>query len=44
MATIATTNPQTRKPWIRPAVEKIAAGRAEAGTRNNRQDAEFQSS
>jgi hypothetical protein len=33
-----------RKPWVRPAVEKIAAGQAEAGTRNNRQDADLQTS
>lgn len=24
-----------RKPWLRPVVEKIAAGQAEVGTRNS---------
>lgn len=32
-----------RKPWVRPAVEKIAAGRAEVGTRTN-PDGEFTTS
>lgn len=27
------TTPTPRKPWIRPAVQKIAAGQAETGTR-----------
>ncbi len=25
--------PAARKPWVRPAVQKIAAGQAETGTR-----------
>lgn len=28
-----TTTTPARKPWVRPAVEKIAAGQAEVGTR-----------
>ena len=34
---------QARKPWIRPVVEKIAAGQAESGTRSN-PDGAFQTS
>ena len=34
MTKTATTPVSARKPWVRPAVEKIAAGQAEVGTRN----------
>jgi len=39
-----TTPPTTaRKPWLRPAVGKIAAGQAEVGTRSA-QDGDFTTS
>ncbi|MEG8026140.1 hypothetical protein QP178_19905 [Sphingomonas aurantiaca] len=31
--TKTSTTSTTRKPWVRPAVQKIAAGAAETGTR-----------
>jgi hypothetical protein len=34
------TTPAARKPWVRPAVQKIAAGSAEVGTRS-RGDSQF---
>lgn len=33
-----------RKPWVRPAVEKIAAGQAENFTRNASSDGQFTAS
>jgi hypothetical protein len=39
-----TTTAPTRKSWIRPAVQKIAAGQAEAGTRPALQDGAFTTS
>ena len=41
--TKTTTTPEGRKPWIRPAVQKIAAGSAEIGTRS-RSDGQFTTS
>lgn len=37
------TTPAARKPWVRPAVQKIAAGQAETGTRT-RSDGTFTTS
>lgn len=37
-----TTSPApTQKPWLRPAVQKIAAGQAEAGQRQASSDGQF---
>ncbi|WP_281356847.1 hypothetical protein [Sphingomonas hominis] len=41
--TKTTTTTLARKPWVRPAVEKIAAGQAEVGTRD-RGDGSFTTS
>ena len=38
------STPPARKPWVRPAVQKIAAGQAEAGTRSNSSDGGFTTS
>lgn len=42
--TKTTTTPAARKPWVRPAVERIAAGQAESGTRANTSDGGFTTS
>ena len=39
-----TTTTTARKPWVRPAVQKIAAGQAETGTRPNNADGGFTTS
>lgn len=42
--TKTTTTLAARKPWVRPAVQKIAAGQAEAGSRPTTSDGGFTTS
>ena len=41
--TKTTVHANARQPWVRPAVEKMVAGKAEVGTRNT-QDGDFATS
>jgi len=43
MAKTSTIQP-VRKPWVRPSVQKIAAGQAENGTRSVSSDGQFTTS
>lgn len=44
MTKTTTTAQATRKTWVRPAIQKIAAGQAEVGTRASGGDGSFTTS